>query len=189
MAGPEWKRYKGKRLIGFTGWKRTGKTEAAKSLEKLGYVDVQFSGALKAMLRGYLEYMGVEKPELYTDDWMKNHRSRYFCDHEFRHAMQTLGTEWGREKIGKEFWINAWTHKIQSLDRVTISDVRFPDEVDAIRDKGGIIIRVRRPSFINLDMHESEANMEKLKFDYEVVNDTLPEFKKAILFIEKEHFK
>ena len=189
MPTPEWKKYKKKRLVGFCGFKGVGKTLAAKALADEGYTDVQFSGGLKAMLRAFLEYNGVENPEMYTDDWYKNHRSRYFCDKEFRHAMQTLGTEWGRNQIGTDFWINAWTRRIQMFDKITVSDVRFPDEVDAIRSKGGIIIRVFRPSFVNVDNHESEANMMKLTADYEVVNHINVEpFQKKIRKIVDEHF-
>lgn len=184
-----WMENKHKRIIGFCGYKRTGKNEGAKALSELGYKDYQFSEGLKVMLRAFLIYNGVENPELYTDDWMKSHRSRYFCDKEFRHVMQSLGTDWGQKMVGTRFWINAWERKIKDETLVTVSDVRFPAEVDAIKEKGGIIIKVRRPSFVNQDGHESETLMESLKCDYEVVNDTLVRYQDRIRKIEREHFK
>lgn len=180
--------YRDKKIVGFCGYKRSGKGTAALALEEQGFVDVPFAGGLKAMLTAWLVYNGVEKPELYTDDWMKDHRSRYFNNKEFRYAMQTLGTEWGRGMIGKNFWIEGWERKISSLDLITVSDVRFDDEIKAVRDKGGIIIKVRRPSFRNLDTHVSETNMESLKCDYEVVNTSKKLFQSEIIKIVNKHF-
>jgi len=188
IARSEWEVYKDKVIVGFCGWKRSGKNVCASALQEHGFVDVPFAGGLKAMLKAWLEYNGVTNPEMYTDDWYKDHKSRYFSNKEFRYAMQTLGTEWGREKIGSQFWINGWTRKIQDLDRITVSDVRFPDEAEAIRVKGGILIRVRRPSFVNLDEHESEKNMESLKADYEIINAEIEDTKKQVLDIVKQKF-
>jgi hypothetical protein len=177
------------RIVGFSGYKRSGKGTCAEALKGMRYVDVPFAGGLKAMLTAWLEYNDVEDPSLYTDDWYKDHRSRYFNNKEFRYAMQTLGTEWGRNFMGKNFWIDGWKRKIKNLDRVAVSDVRFPDEVDAIREQNGIVIKVRRPSFYNMDEHVSEANMESLKCDYEVVNIEIEDTKKQVREIVKNHFK
>lgn len=183
------KEFADKRLIGFCGYKGVGKTEAAKTLiDNLGYTDVQFSGALKTMLESYLQYVGVENTKDYTDGLFKNHRSRYFCDKDFRHIMQSLGTDWGRNMVGQDFWIRAWNMKIKNLERIVVSDVRFPDEVETIRDKGGIIIKIHRPKYLNLDEHESEQNFPNLRHDYEVVNDTIGRLRQDILRIEKNHF-
>jgi hypothetical protein len=178
-----------KRIVGFCGYKRSGKGTCAEALADLGYVDVPFAGGLKSMLTAWLEYNGVENTDLYTDDWYKDHRSRYFNNKEFRFAMQTLGTEWGRNIMGKNFWISGWERKMADLDLVAVSDVRFPDEVDAVRERDGIMIRVRRPKFYNTDNHESEKLMESLKCDYEVVNVEIEDTQQQVREIVENHFK
>jgi hypothetical protein len=177
------------RIVGFCGYKRSGKGICAEALAGMKYVDVPFAGGLKAMLTAWLEYNGVTDTSLYTDDWYKDHKSRYFNNKEFRYAMQTLGTEWGRNIMGKQFWIEGWERRIAGMSRVAVSDVRFPDEVDAIREKNGIVIKVRRPSFRNLDTHESETNMESLKCDYEIVNIDIEDTQNQVREIVDNHFK
>lgn len=178
-----------KKLVGFCGLKGTGKTVAARHLvDTMGYTDVQFSGGLKAMLKAYLEYNDIEDTDIYMEGIYKNHKSKYFCNKSFRHAMQTLGTEWGREQIGKKFWIEAWQRKIDKLELVTASDVRFPEEVAAIKENGGIIIKILRPKHINQDFHESESHISDISADHEVINDDLVVFKRNIARIVNKEF-
>ena len=65
-----------------------------------------------------------------------------------------------------------------------ISDTRFPNELKAIKDRGGITIRIIRPDFVENTLtgekfpvkvhrqeHESETALDNYKFDYEIQND------------------
>ena len=76
-----------------------------------------------------------------------------------RHAMITLGTEWGRDLIHPDLWVDTETAHLLGFhsprDRVLFDDVRFPNEVAAIRRLGGLIWRVERPGLTAL-AHESE---------------------------------
>ena len=55
-----------------------------------------------------------------------------------------------------------------------ITDVRFPNEVDRIKDLGGIIIKVRRNEN-NKDQHESNTALNGYnKFDYTIDNRKMP---------------
>ncbi len=73
-----------------------------------------------------------------------------------RLMLQLLGTECGRQIIHPNIWVNAlfadyevnkseWLSEINS--KWIITDVRFPNEAQAIKDKGGIVIRVERPEY------------------------------------------
>lgn len=94
-----------------------------------------------------------------------------------RYAMQTLGTEWGRNLIHPDLWVFIWTRYRRSemrafpRDRVVADDVRFPNEVDAIHELGGEVWRVHRPG-CQSDGHESESYVKGLKVDREIMNDT-----------------
>ena len=46
-----------------------------------------------------------------------------------RYAMQTLGTEWGRDFISPNIWVNVVKHdilKYEIKDDIVIDDCRFP---------------------------------------------------------------
>lgn len=89
-----------------------------------------------------------------------------------RHAMQTLGTEWGRKLISENIWLNLWRQQAASHPKIVCDDVRFANEVQAIKDMGGTIIRVRRPNGSEgSSNHESELYFSTLKADIEIVND------------------
>lgn len=57
-----------------------------------------------------------------------------------------------------------------------VTDMRFPNEMQAVKDKGGITIRINRPRVVlgggdNLYEHESETALDNAEFDYVVDNN------------------
>jgi len=52
-----------------------------------------------------------------------------------------------------------------------ITDVRFPNEFNAIRDRKGIVVRVDRPD-TEISTHSSETSLDDAKFDYEILNNS-----------------
>lgn len=57
-------------------------------------------------------------------------------------------------------------------DLLAFTDVRFPAEAELIRRKGGVLIRVARPSLpIDEDAHISETALDDYEEDYTIVND------------------
>ena len=53
-----------------------------------------------------------------------------------------------------------------------ITDVRFPDEAQAIKDWGGVLWRVDRPGLVGGDGHASETAMDDYRgWDEVIVND------------------
>lgn len=62
--------------------------------------------------------------------------------------------------------------RVQVGGRVVLTDCRFPNEADAIRDAGGQIIRVNRPEFPDDgDPHPSETALDRNPFDDLVLID------------------
>jgi len=51
-----------------------------------------------------------------------------------------------------------------------ITDTRFPNEAQAIKNAGGIIIRVDRPGFSAINAHPSETALDDWEFDYRIGN-------------------
>lgn len=84
----------------------------------------------------------------------------------------------------RELWINRfklWFNRqidpnlpIQQRVKtnVVVSDVRFPHEAKAIKELGGMLIKIYRPSEGNvIDGHASEQEMDGITFDYMIMND------------------
>ncbi|MDI9847397.1 deoxynucleotide monophosphate kinase [Rhodoblastus sp. 17X3] len=169
------------RLIGFCGPAGAGKTFAANHLAShYGYSRVRFAGPLKAMLRA----LGLTEAEV--DGELKEQACALLGGRTPRHAMQALGTEWGRQLISSELWINAWAHAsahylLQGLP-VVVDDVRFANEAAAIWRRKGVLIRIDRaaaPASAACAAHASEN--QALHYDARIVNSGDPdEFRAAL---------
>lgn len=163
-----------RQIVGIAGYIGAGKTTAAQALVRdCGFVRVRFAGPLKAMLAA----LGLTPEQL--DGAEKERPCDILCGRTPRHAQQTLGTEWGRQIVGDDIWINAWeASACAALDYgdakgVVADDVRFANEADRIRRLGGIVVAVSRPGVTRSSGHASED----LPFtpDAEIVNDGTPE--------------
>jgi hypothetical protein len=87
-----------------------------------------------------------------------------------REFLQILGTNALRECLHTNTWVNALMCDYTPLSKWIITDVRFPNEAKAIKDKGGIIIRVDRPFCKPINAHASETALDSWNFDYKVGN-------------------
>lgn len=66
-----------------------------------------------------------------------------------RYAMQTLGTEWGRNMLYPDVWVDAWERMIekdQVSNVILVEDVRFESEVKKLQSLGAILVEVYRPA-------------------------------------------
>lgn len=154
-------------VIALTGLAGSGKSTASKYLaEKHGYQLVKFAGPLKDMLRA------IGFGEDYIEGSGKELSNALLCDKTPRHAMQTLGTEWGRKCIGETFWTGLWvdtaTGVIAKGGRVVVDDCRFPNEAEEVRKLGGVVWRIVGRGGI-AGSHESEAGCGGA--DVEIAND------------------
>lgn len=76
------------------------------------------------------------------DKFWSNKMSKDFTP---RYALQFLGTNLLRNQLYQNIWVDCLERKIMETDKnVVITDVRFPNEIDMIRNIGGEIWRVER---------------------------------------------
>lgn len=61
-----------------------------------------------------------------------------------RLVLQLMGTEAGRNIFGESLWTASLINRITSTKNYVITDVRFENEIKALRDIGAKIIRIRR---------------------------------------------
>lgn len=62
-----------------------------------------------------------------------------------RWILQYWGTEVCRQGFHDDIWIASLENKLRSTtDHVVVSDCRFPNEIEAIRNQGGHVVRVTR---------------------------------------------
>lgn len=101
-----------------------------------------------------------------------------------RDFLQKLGTDALRNGLHPNVWVNAlmadytsvWTtdegahDPVQEIPNWIITDTRFVNEAQAIKDKGGIIIRIDRPGMKPINDHPSEVGLDNWKFDYKIAN-------------------
>ena len=103
-----------------------------------------------------------------------------------RDIMQILGTDLLRQGFNNNIHVAATLGSIKENEKVIITDTRFPNEAQAIKDKGGIIIRVERPNLlnnqnnINLE-HISETALDAYEFSHSIENNgTIEELIKQV---------
>lgn len=88
-----------------------------------------------------------------------------------REYLQRFGTEVGRDVFGDTFWVDQCVPV--DLDHegkvVFVTDVRFPNEAQRIRDAGGVVVRVLNGP-LNTEGHASEQILDPSLIDYEIDN-------------------
>ena len=120
-----------------------------------------------------------------------------------RLLLQIIGTECIRDKVHPNAWVNAlfadYKYEIHRSEVPTraagfidqhvypnwiITDMRFPNELEAIKSRGGITIRVNRPyttvvggngipaTFSQNQFHPSETSLDNAEFDYTIENNS-----------------
>ena len=140
--------------------------------------------------------------EEYEEEYKTNWQTAYKVNLTYRHLLQLLGTECMRNTIHLNGWVNALFSEYKSnyntyagevlkdsYPNWIITDMRFPNELEAVKVRGGITIRVERPvhkcECTTLEAedcnkkcsksvkfeHESETALDGAIFDYIIHND------------------
>lgn len=154
-----------KKVIAFIGPAGSGKSEAAKYIERaFGFERTRFANPLKNMLK-----LGLGLTHEQVDGDQKEVPTDKLCGRTPRHAMKTLGTEWGRDLIHQDLWAEAWYNTLPNVSRVCVDDMRFPNEYKLVKKRmGGTVIRIQRSGYEYDPTHRSEAY--QLEPDYIVHN-------------------
>ncbi len=132
-------------IVGLVGKAGAGKDTVGRYMRPMGWRRVAFGDLLKDALYALDPTVSLGGAQVSTRalvdaigwDQAKVHP-------EVRGLLQRLGTEAGRGVLGESVWVDALMRQIHDREPTVVTDVRFPNEVQAIRGRGGVIVLVRR---------------------------------------------
>lgn len=171
------------KIIGITGKKYSGKDTLGNFfVNNYGYIRLAFADPLKEAVKCIF---GLDDEQLYGN---KKEEIDEFWGKNPRQILQFVGTDLFRNhtnelipNIEKNIWTLVIKRKIiNELNKnpnakFIITDTRFPNEINLIKEFGGIIIKLKRTNIINNDNHESESLIDELDFNYEFQNNDTKE--------------
>jgi hypothetical protein len=137
-------------IIGLLGFAGSGKGTAADILVSKGFKKESFADPVKDAVaaifswdRNMLEGDTSESRRFREtkDEWWSN---KFGYDVTPRYMLQLMGTEAGRNTFHDKLWIHSMEKRLEKNEHTVIADVRFANECDFIRSKGGFIVRVVR---------------------------------------------
>lgn len=116
--------------IAFAGQMRSGKDTCGDYvIKKYGGVSKKFAAPLYDILSYAQRRCGIPQA-----------KDRFF--------LQWLGTEWGRDTIDPNLWVNILANEVAALDpdtNVVVTDARFVNEFETLKKCGFILVKLDRP--------------------------------------------
>lgn len=189
-------------ILAFAGRKQSGKTTCSEFVQRCANAMVEpynsakiynFADPLKQDI--CMNILGLTYDQCYGEDIDKNTLTDISWDGKYltaREVMQFVGTDIFR-KMKNDVWAGATINKIhlEKPSLAIIADCRFPNEVEAVKKSGGLVIKLTR-NLYNSD-HSSEKaldpdNYSPDNFDLVIDNATLsiPQQNQMILSFLKD---
>lgn len=165
------------RIIGLNGYARSGKDAAASALVADGWERIAFADVLRDIAYAIDPFVQIggfppgDYARLSTVVDRLGWDAAKGSHKDVRRLLQRLGTEGGRDILGKNIWIDT-AFKRARMDGagLVITDVRFQNEAEAIRERGGKVVRLNRPGVGPVNEHSSDNAMEGFIFDAYIYN-------------------
>lgn len=154
-------------ILALAGKAGAGKSTVAKYLiENYGAELVKFASPLKEMMTSFYKAAGLTPEEI--DRRIEGDLKEVPCPllggRTPRYAMQTLGTQWGRDTMSKDLWVDAAKAKISGMNAslIIVDDCRFPNEAEAIKSIGGKVVEIVTDTVKReVSNHVSELSLPK----------------------------
>lgn len=180
-------------IVGICGFQSCGKDTAAYYLvNKYGFNQISFASILKDIIaimfdwpRNKLEGITKEDREWreQVDEWwskafnMPNLTPRF--------VMQYIGTDLFRKHFHQDFWVKIMEKQLNKYENVVVTDCRYENEINLIKNSGGIVIQIYRnmPEWFHQykiygikteefnKLHISETSWIDCKCDLKIINN------------------
>lgn len=164
------------KLLGIAGKKYSGKNTVADIIARqcsivtsnqriIPVTQLAFANELKDDM---CDMLGVTRSEIENDKAM------------YREMLQAYGV-YMRNKYGEDYWVENCLKEVQYNGHLyVITDVRFPNEYNRIKQLGGNVIVVAR-NIKSDDTHISETALDGYEFDATIINNgTLEDLNKEV---------
>lgn len=159
-------------IVGIAGYTESGKNTAAVPLIAYGFVEHRFKTAildfcreLNALLPDGRRWTPVLDEVGYEDakDTVPG----------FNEVIQDVGLA-ARRALNADVWADAAMRELEP--QVVFTDCRFPNEAQAIVDRGGVVVRITRPGagpFVRADgtVPATETALDDWDYDLHITND------------------
>lgn len=176
-------------IISLSGKRGSGKNTVAELIQQQqsGWQIVAFADKLKSIAS---QLTGVDLEDMYTQYGKKIFLQEWGMT--VGEILQKLGTDAIRNNLHTDAWILATLANYKpSIDNIIICDMRFPNEAQAIKDRGGFLIRIegdplkQQGDGTRDDNHPSETALDDYEgFDAHIKNDgTLEQLKEQVEFV------
>jgi hypothetical protein len=147
-------------IIGFTGYAGSGKDTAAQVLIADGWTRRAFADPLKEHVAKRFLFI-----RQMVEEWGWDVAKSLYPI--VRTTLQDVGME--KREEDPDYWVKL--AQVDLPDRAVFTDVRFPNEVDAVKSLGGIVVRVERPGVGPVNDHISDTGIDALPVDFVIYND------------------
>jgi hypothetical protein len=143
--------------VALIGAARSGKdTVAARLVSRFAYTRLAFADPLKDAALAFDPIVGAEPgvrgflPVRLSDAIQRKGWERAKDEMpEVRRTLQKMGE--GIREFDPDFWLRLLLDKVDAADKwnmpVVVSDVRYPNEADALKAKGFRMVRIIRPTY------------------------------------------
>lgn len=170
-------------IIGLSGYARSGKDEVANVLVRdFGFTRYAFADQLRDCVYALDPYVYAKEKTDEIGIWSLTFErlskviDQYGWDGykespyggEIRSLLQRMGTEVGRDIIGEDTWVKGLD---STTGNVVVTDMRFPNEYDRVKQNDGKVWRIMRPGIEAVNAHVSETAIDDKEFDLYLAND------------------
>lgn len=161
-------------VIGLCGYRGSGKTVVARYLREMhGFKPVNFKDSLvKEITEKFPNLLATISTVMDSTKYDGNkpwNNDRLFKEKPplMRALMQEYGTD-VRRADNPNYWVDKWKQSAGTGENIVADDVRFGNELLAVEEKGGVMIRVKRPDITTGGEHQSETEQESFSVDFTI---------------------
>jgi hypothetical protein len=164
-------------IIGLNGRMQSGKDTTAQILAQT-YSNIERVAFAEKLKQSAAAALGIsidtlEDLKLREREHVELLSNPHVMSFNIRTYLQRYGTEAHRDIFGDDFWVEQVLDKpVTDGHILVVTDMRFPNEISGVLDRGGIAVKIRRKEADERPItHPSEQTLPDEQFDYFLDNN------------------